>query len=130
MTNPFEDFDLDPRDGVHAITERLRELAEDAPDEAARARVRSAWEELTLHPARRVRAALLAHPETRPPLGAPPPPPARIAEPPLTVADVAPRPSVARALASATPAAVEIARATPPPPLPLDEDPVLQGLGQ
>jgi hypothetical protein len=71
--NPFERYDLDPKDGVAAITARLKELAEDARDDAERERVREAWEELTLHPARRLRAALLAHPESRPPLGAPPP---------------------------------------------------------
>src|SRR6185503_7506044 len=55
-----------------AITQRLKELAEDATSDAERERIRAAWEELTLHPARRLRAALFAHPETRPPLGSPP----------------------------------------------------------
>jgi hypothetical protein len=72
--NPFERYDLDAlRDDVPAITSRLRELIEDAPDEAERERLRAAWEELTLHPERRFRAALQAHPETRAPLGSPPP---------------------------------------------------------
>ena len=71
--NPFERYDLDPRAGIAAITRRLKELAEDAKDDAERERIRSAWEELTLHPARRLRAALFAHPETRPELGRPPP---------------------------------------------------------
>ncbi len=70
--NPFERYGLDPREGVAAITQRLKELAEDAKDEAERERIRAAWEELTLHPARRLRAALFAHPETRPPLAGPP----------------------------------------------------------
>jgi hypothetical protein len=70
--NPFERYDLDPREGIAAITQRLKELAEDARDDAERERIREAWEELTLHPARRLRAALFAHPESRPPLGMPP----------------------------------------------------------
>ena len=72
MDNPFERYDLDPRDGIAAITQRLKELAEDAKDDAEREKIRAAWEELTLHPRRRLRAALDAHPETRPPLGSPP----------------------------------------------------------
>ena len=72
MDNPFERYDLDPREGIVAITQRLKELAEDAKDDAERERIREAWEELTLHPARRLRAALFAHPETRGALGAPP----------------------------------------------------------
>ena len=70
--NPFEQYDLDPRAGIAAITRRLKELAEDARDDAERERIRQVWEELTLHPARRLRAALFAHPETRPELGRPP----------------------------------------------------------
>jgi hypothetical protein len=72
VDNPFERYDLDPRDGIAAITARLKELAEDAKDDAERERIRAAWEELTLHPARRLRAALFAHPETRLGLGTPP----------------------------------------------------------
>jgi hypothetical protein len=75
--NPFESYDLDPRDGIVAITQRLKELAEDARDDAERERIREAWEELTLHPSRRLRAALFAHPETRAPLGTPPSSPRR-----------------------------------------------------
>jgi hypothetical protein len=70
--NPFELYDLDPREGIAAITQRLKELAEDAKTDEERERIREAWEELTLHPARRQRAALHAHPETRTPLGMPP----------------------------------------------------------
>jgi len=73
--NPFERYELDPHEGPRGITERMRELAEDAADDAERARIRAAWEELTVHVDRRVRAALLAHPESRAPLGAAPPPP-------------------------------------------------------
>jgi hypothetical protein len=72
MDNPFERYELDPREGISAITQKLKELAEDAKDDAEREAIRAAWEELTLHPARRLRAALFAHPETRPELGQPP----------------------------------------------------------
>lgn len=95
----FERFDIDPRPGPRAITERLRELAEEAsPSE--RDAIRAAWEELTLHPARRLRAAFAAHPESRPPLGAPPPLPKEpaAASVPVTLSELAVRPSVERAL--------------------------------
>jgi hypothetical protein len=128
--NPFDRFDLDPRAGVAAITARLRELAEAAQDDAARERIRAAWEELTLHPARRLRAALFAHPETRLPLGAPPPlgrrrPPAadspllsRLAS--LAFRDLAPRPSLlAAVLARVTGAAPAYTKPS------LEDDPVL-----
>lgn len=72
MDNPFERYDLDPRQGIAAITARLKELAEDAVDEAERDAIRAAWEELTLDPRRRLDAALFAHPETREPIGLPP----------------------------------------------------------
>jgi hypothetical protein len=77
VDNPFDRYDLDPREGIAAITARLRELAEDAKDDAERERIRAAWEELTLHPGRRLKTALFAHPETRAPLGSPPPFPRR-----------------------------------------------------
>jgi hypothetical protein len=99
MDNPFERYDLDPRDGIVAITQRLKELAEDAKDEAEREAIRAAWEELTLHPARRLRAALFAHPETRAPLGnAPMLPRVRAAAIELRLRDLAARPSVLDAL--------------------------------
>ncbi len=100
MENPFERYDLDPREGIQAITERLRELAEDATDPAERERIRAAWEELTVHPARRLRAALFAFPETRPPLAGPPPAVrARSVESrPPSLYEMAARPSVRAAL--------------------------------
>jgi len=123
--NPFERFDLDPREGPRAITERLRELAEEAP-EAERAEIRAAWEELTLHPLRRLRAAVGApprHPDaprTGPEhaplaMGRKALPPA-----PLTLGDLAPRPAVAGAL-------LRLAREEPSKkaPLALEDDPVL-----
>jgi hypothetical protein len=98
--NPFERYGLDPREGIVAITQRLKELAEDATDDAERERIRAAWEELTLHPARRLRAALHAHPETRAPLGAPPPLPRLRPAAPLDfeLRDLAARPSAVAAL--------------------------------
>ncbi len=101
--NPFERFGLDPREGITNITARLRELAEDATTEAERAEIRAVWEELTLHPARRLRAAMRAHPETRPPLGSPPPPVTSAKPRPLTLRDLALRPSVAAALTPSPP---------------------------
>lgn len=97
--NPFERYDLDPREGIAAITQRLKELAEDAKTDDERERIRAAWEELTLHPARRLRAALHAVPETRPPLGAPPPlTRLRVSPTELELWDLAARPSVVAAL--------------------------------
>lgn len=122
MDNPFERYDLDPREGIAAITARLKELAEDARDEAERARIRAAWEELTLHPARRLRAALFAHPETRGPLGTPPPLPRRrpASAAALELRDLAARPSVLEALGAAAPADDDVPS--------LEDDPVLRGL--
>jgi hypothetical protein len=114
--NPFERYDLDPRDGIAAITQRLKVLAEDAKDDAERDRIRAAWEELTLHPRRRLRAALFAHPETRPPLGSPPSlPRMRGAGAELGLRDLAARPSVAAAVGD-----------VPAEPVPrLEDDPLL-----
>lgn len=99
--NPYERWDIDPLGGPAAITERMRELVDEATDDAARSAIRAAWEELTLHPARRLRAALNAHPNTHGALGAAPPAPMRgaDAEERLTVADLAVRPSVLAACA-------------------------------
>ena len=121
--NPFERYGLDPRDGIVAITQRLKELAEDATDPAERDRIRAAWEELTLHPARRLRAALEAHPETRAPLGSPPPLPrarANAQNTELELRDLAARPSAVAALpASVT--ALPPEHAAPP----LEDDPLV-----
>lgn len=70
MSNPFERFDIDPMQGPAAITERMRELLEDA-DESERDELRAVWEELTMHPRRRFQVALDAFPETRVPLPEP-----------------------------------------------------------
>jgi hypothetical protein len=125
--NPFERFDLDPKEGPRAITERLRELAEEAA-EAERAEIRAAWEELTLHPLRRLRAAIGApprhpdaartQPEHAPLVGRKVPP-----QPSFTLGDLAPRPSVVQALAR-----LDREETKPKPPLALDDDPVLSPL--
>jgi hypothetical protein len=117
--NPFERYGLDPREGIVAITQRLKELAEDATDDLERERIRAAWEELTLHPARRLRAALNAHPETRAPLGSPPSlPRIRISPTELELRDLAARPSAVAALPRSL-ADGEADEMSPP----LDEDP-------
>ncbi|MDB4942611.1 MAG: hypothetical protein JWP97_2145 [Labilithrix sp.] len=123
--NPFERYELDPTLGIAAITERLKELAEDARDDAERDRIRAAWEELTLHPGRRLRAALEAHPETRAPLGGPPPlPRVRRSLATLTFGDLAARPSALAALSFAlAPAELRDAAATAAKAPPLDDDP-------
>lgn len=132
VDNPFERYDIDPREGIAAITERLKELAIDVEDEAERERIRSAWEELTLHPVRRLRAALFAHPETRRPLGMPPPFPRRRAtrtQPELVLRDLAARPSLVVALglggAPATERLSEQEEQETNRPPSLDEDPSL-----
>lgn len=121
--NPFERYEIDPREGVVAVTERLKELIEDARTDAERDAMRAAWEELTLHPARRLRAALEAHPETRVPLGGPPPPPrlrpATLAE--FEFEELAARPSAEAALRS-LPAFADV-RAVEEDVPSLDEDP-------
>ena len=52
--NPFDRYDIDPREGPEGITERMRELVEDAPNEAARDAMRQAWEALTRDPRRTI----------------------------------------------------------------------------
>lgn len=76
--NPFVRFGLDPEASLAELTERLRELAEDAPDEATRVAIRAAWEGLTRSPARRLELVLEAGPRPdpippEPPLAPPPP---------------------------------------------------------
>jgi hypothetical protein len=122
VDNPFERYGLDPRDGIAEITRRLKELAEDARSDAEREAIRAAWEELTLHPARRLRAALFAHPESRKALGAPPALPRLrgAAGGGFELRDLVARPSVIAAL----PAEVKGAAAPDVAPS-LDDDPIL-----
>lgn len=86
--NAFDVFDLDPSSTVAELTAILRERTELASTEH-RALLRDAWEELTLHPERRLLLALTAFPETREML-APMPAVARVAsitEAPLDLLD-------------------------------------------
>jgi len=124
--NPFEKYDLDPMEGPRSITDRLRELSEDAGEEE-RAEIRAAWEELTLHPLRRLRAALFASPrhpdadKTSPdqaPLAGLRPPQRE----PFTLADLAPRPSVLAALEPFLSTSKDVRTKDPES---LDADPVL-----
>jgi hypothetical protein len=115
--NLFDRWDIDPADGPQAITERLRELAEHAAPRERDA-LRRAWEELTLHPRRRIAEALGAHPETRPPVGRPPLPPR---PPPPEAHDG----EVARLAHAPVAAALGPAPEAPPALPPLDDDPLL-----
>jgi hypothetical protein len=114
--NLFDRFDLDPSAPPQALTERMRELVDQA-DPGQQEAIRNAWEQLTLHPRRRILEALSTHPETRPPLGLPPLPPRSGAVGPGEEADRVAHAPVAAALG-------------PPPPLPpalpaLEADPLL-----
>ncbi|MCZ7677910.1 MAG: hypothetical protein M5U28_03660 [Sandaracinaceae bacterium] len=118
--NPFERWDLDPPRRAAAITERMREHVEDATDDDEEGDPRRVGGELTLHPARRVRAALGAHPdshgrEARLP-GAPPG--RRLLGPPA-LEDLALRPSVLEALGASEEPSL--------PDVPFDRDPILAG---
>lgn len=131
--NLFERYDIDPRQGPRAITERLRELIEESDNEAARTELRAAWEELTMHPMRRLRAAFGAHPESRPELGAPPSLSKGLgSKPEIGFNELAVRPSVAAALLGGSeligPRRTEISRTAfaSQPPDSLDEDPILK----
>ena len=130
MENPFDRLGLSPFATVDEITAALRERAEDASDEEKKI-LREMWEELTMHPRSRVRAAILTFPprlareSRRPPrLSAElrPRPPSPSADPLGGVAavDLLPRPSIASALVGAgKPPA-------PPPALPpLEDDPII-----
>lgn len=59
--NPFDEFGLEATASVHAITERLRELAERAAPHDREA-IKALWRRLTLDADERVRLALRAHP--------------------------------------------------------------------
>ena len=61
MTNPFLRFGIDPSATLAEITERMRELAEDATEEE-RVELRTAWESLSRSPARRFELVLEAGP--------------------------------------------------------------------
>ncbi len=119
VSNPFEEYDIDPMMGPSAITERMRELVEDA-DEMERDGLRAQWEDLTMHPRRRLQLALEAFPETRPPMGsAPPTKRGEIFEAPtLTLRDLVVVPRVVDALSDGD-------RSRPTLLPPLSDDPLI-----
>ena len=78
--NPFERYGLNPLASVEELTERLRNLIEDA-DESERGRLRAAWEELSLHPERRFAHISSTFVDPSPPLEIPPGAPSWAASP-------------------------------------------------
>ena len=101
--NLFDRWDLDPSAGPQAITERLRDAMEEA-DPPTAIELRRAWEELTMHPKRRIAEALSTFPDTRPPIGRPPlPPRATLPTPPGDEARVVHAPVAGALGASASP---------------------------
>jgi hypothetical protein len=119
--NPFDRFDVDPSSGPEAITEALREKMEDAKSDDERARLREAWEAMTRDPMLRLVHALAAHPESRLPLGHPPPgvrgegvpqPPRAIGE--VTLLDILPLPSMSDAWELRERATPEVSNAPEP----------------
>lgn len=120
MTNPFEALGIDPLATISQITERVRDLSEDA-DEPGRKQLRDLWEALTLHPRTRVTAAISTFiPETpAPEVAAPPLSRSRAQAGPLaSLLDSLPIAGLVPTLSSA--------RSAPPPPPPLSEDPIVQ----
>lgn len=98
-------YGLDPLADATALTERFRQLLRDAANESEEAALREAWETLTLHPRRRLEAALRSPPESHAPLGRAPRKPRRSPGPTLDEAldalaleDLVAWPSVADAL--------------------------------
>lgn len=63
--NPYDRFDLDPKDDVRTLTEKLRERMENARDPVLAAELRETWDLLTKRKGTRLELALLAAPETR-----------------------------------------------------------------
>lgn len=125
----FDEYGIDPHAGLDAITERFRELMEDARDEEARDALRKAWETLTLHPVDRWRAALQTHPETP----APPAQPSRSEQrPPLVAADFERHPPTFADLVAGPRVSFAFAMldATPPAEPRLLDDPTLTGEGE
>jgi hypothetical protein len=129
VDNPLDKLGLSPLATVDEITAALRERAEDASEEERKV-LRATWEELTLHPRSRVRAAVLTFPprkssgEARAPGLSPAlrPAPAAGDDHSRGVApvDLLPRPAVARALGAN-------GRIPPAPAAlpPLDDDPLI-----
>lgn len=79
-------YGLDPLADATTLTERFRALLRDAPGPAEEAALREAWEALTLHPRRRLEAALRSPPESHPASGRAPRTPRRRRAPALAEA--------------------------------------------
>lgn len=97
MDNPLDRFGLSPFATVEDITSAMRERAEEAPEQE-RAALREAWEELTMHPKKRLRAALFTSPPSSIEAGSerrPPPLCPELAKGPSTVDPAAPLAGVA-----------------------------------
>lgn len=119
MDNPFDRYGLDPRSGIEAITQRLKELAEEAATDAEREELRHAWETLTLHPRERLRSALFAYPggdDSSP--GMPPPRRRNVGHGPMTASDLLPRALVSPLVGGVTSGAGDVVPS-------LDTDPIL-----
>lgn len=71
--NPFDEHDLDPLASPDEITERMRELVEDATSPASKQALQDAWQDLTMNPRKRVRLALSTFVDMDPPAISPPP---------------------------------------------------------
>lgn len=122
VTNPFEALGIDPLATIGEITERVRDLSEDA-DEERRKELRALWESLTLHPRTRIAAAVTTFvPETPAPPGHPPPvtKPPPDAEPEPSLLDKLPLAGLVPALTSGP------VRHRPSPSLSVLDDPLLQ----
>ena len=123
--NPFDRYDIDPLAGPEAITERFRELIEEA-HESERSALRAQWEELITHPRERLRIALRAFPETGPVSPGPTPAPRATAsaslqlasfallDPPLAMSDLALAPSIAATLGASSTTEAEAPAVLPP----------------
>lgn len=79
--NPFDDHDLDPLASPDEITERMRELVEDATTPASKQLLQDAWQDLTMNPKKRVRLALTTFVDMEPFEVSPPPAAARASAP-------------------------------------------------
>lgn len=89
--NPFDDLGLDPLASPDELTERMRELVEDATTAAQKQALQDAWQDLTMNPRKRVRLALSTFVDSEPFLPSPPPrprPPAAASPEPQTPAEL------------------------------------------
>lgn len=109
-SNPFLRFGLDPSASLAELTQRMRELAEDAND-AERAELRAAWELLSRSPARRFELVMEAGPAPEPIAGSPVRSVPLAPTPEPTLRDVLAPGSLARMLPPETDDEIEMAAA-------------------